>query len=448
MKLLDVQLAALEKCALRRKFAYLLEPGCGKTLLSLFEYDKLYQAGVVDVMIIVCPNSLIANWRAEVTKHGFSFDTVVKPDGLIQVKPGTVVLYNYESLIAKAGELIPKILKTHRGYVVFDESVQVKNFRSSRWKAINGWRNNITFTRILSGRPMVQSVMDLWSQLTLVGAEINSSPYAFRNQYAIMGGWQGKVVTGARNMECLQAKMDTVSFVAKKKDWLGIPDKTYTTRQYEMTAEQAKLYKQMKNDMVATLGDDTVSVMQKVHAINKLQQIGSGFMIGEDEKALPIMPFAQVPKLKILEEIIEETPNKIIIFAHYRSSVQALHDHLGGALITGGMSEEEIKHNSDMFNNDPDCRVMVAQLAAAKYGHTWLGNEDMRCHTTVYFENSYSLDARIQSEDRNHRIGQQNPVLYVDMVGSPIEQRIIKLLQDKNELSLAVMEKAINEGIR
>lgn len=417
MELMGAQLAALEKCAYRRKFAYFLEPGLGKTLLSLYEFNKLYQEGVVDVMVVICPNSLIANWKAEVTKHGFTFDTVVKPDGLMQVKPGTVALYNYESLIAKAGELIPKVLKTHRGYVVFDESVQVKNFRSARWKAINSWRGVMEYTRILSGRPMVQSVMDLWSQLTLVGADINSSPYAFRNQYAIMGGWQGKVVTGARNMEYLQARMDTVSFKAKKQDWLDIPEKIYTTRQYEMSGDQAKLYKQMKNDMVVELSGENVSVMQKVHAINKLQQIGSGFMINETGSPLPIMPFNTVPKVKVLDEVIEETPGKIIVFAHYRESVKALHEHLGGALISGGMTEEEIADNSNMFNNNPDCRVMVAQLAAAKYGHTWLGNEEMRCHTTVYFENSYSLDARIQSEDRNHRIGQRNPVLYVDMVG-------------------------------
>jgi SNF2 family DNA or RNA helicase len=301
-----------------------------------------------------------------------------------------------------------------------------------------------TFIRLLSGRPMVQNVMDLWSQLTLAGAKIHTSPYAFRNHYAIMGGWQGKVVTGMRNFEELQVLMDEVSFKARKQDWLDIPEKTYTTRQYEMTREQGILYKKMKTDMIAELSGQNVSVMQKVHAINKLQQIGSGFMLNETGEILPIMPFEKVPKVKLLEEILEETPGKVIIFAHYRASVTALAERFGGARITGGMTEDEIRDNSEKFNNDSDCQVMVAQLAAAKYGHTWLGNDEMRCHTTVYFENSYSLDARIQSEDRNHRIGQRNPVLYIDMVGTEIDKRIIKVLQNKNDVSLAVMN-IINE---
>ena len=439
MELMGAQLAALEKCAYRRKFGYFLEPGLGKTLLSLYEFNKLYQEGVVDVMIVVCPNSLIANWKAEVTKHGFSFPVLVKPDSVLQVKPGMVLLYNYESMNTLAGAKIPLILKVHRGYVAFDESVQVKNFRAGRWKNINGWRDLIAFTRVLTGRPMVQNVMDLWTQLTLAGARINTSPYAFRNEYAVMGGWQGKVPVGTKNFDRLQFLMDEVSFKARKQDWLDIPEKIYTTRQYEMTAEQNKLYKQMKNDMVAAISDATVSVMQKVHAVNKLQQIGSGFIINEDGGVLPIMPFDQVPKVRLLEEIIEEIPDKIIIFAHYRASVEALHSKFGGALISGGMTEDQIAENSHKFNNDPECTTMVAQMAAAKYGHTWLGTTDAPCHTTVYFENSYSLDARIQSEDRNHRIGQHNPVLYIDLVGTATDRRIIKILQDKDDVSKAIM---------
>ena len=437
--LMGAQKAALEKCNFRKQFAYFLEPGLGKTLLCLHEFDCLYQTGQVDIMVVVCPNSLIANWRAEVAKHGYSFSVLVKPDGMFEVKPGTVVLYNYESLIAKAGDMIPKALKTHRGYVVFDESVQIKNFKASRWKAVNSWRAAAAYTRILSGRPMVQSVMDLWTQLTLVGAGVAGSPYAFRNHYAILGGWQGKVVVGVKNFEQLQRVMDEISFKAKKEEWLDIPEKIYTTREYEMTADQKRLYQKMKNDMVVELSGENVSVMQKVHAVNKLQQIGSGFMIGEDEKVIPIMPFSQVPKVRLLEEILEETPGKVIIFAHYRTSVEALHRHLGGSIISGGMTEEEVAHNSDLFNNG-DNTVLVAQLAAAKYGFTWLGKDGNRCSTTIYFENSYSLDARIQSEDRNHRIGQRNAVVYNDLVGSAIERRIIKILQDKDDISKAVME--------
>jgi SNF2-related domain len=437
--LLEVQKAAISKAAGKPKFAFFMEPGLGKTLTSLYEFTELHKANKADLMIVVAPNSLLSTWRNEVAKHGFEYEVVIKPDSVKQVKPGMVVLYNYEALIAAAGDVVPAILERFVCYVTFDESVQIKNFQSSRWKKINSWRDKIAYTRILSGRPMVQSVMDLWSQLTLVGGNVPKSPFAFRNHYAVLGGWQGKVAVGTKNFDQLQMVVDTVSFKAKKKDWLDLPEKIYTTREYSLTSEQKKLYKEMFDNMIVELGGQNVSVQQRVHAVNKLQQIGSGFMIGEDRNNIPIMPFSQVPKVRVLDEILEETPGKVIVFAHYRASVDALHEKYGGAVVRSGMSTDEINDNAKMFN-DTDCPIMVAQLALGKYGHTWLGNDKMPCHTSVYFENTYALDPRIQSEDRNHRYGQRNTVLYVDLVGTPVERRIIKILQNKDDISKAVME--------
>jgi SNF2 family DNA or RNA helicase len=357
-----------------------------------------------------------------------------------------VVLYNYEAIINSPGKHIADILKMHRAYAVFDESVQIKNFKAVRWtKGIQRWEHLMRYVRLLSGRPMVQSPMDLWTQLTLLRGQVSPSPYAYRNTYCRMGGWMNKEVIGTMNPDRLTEILNAVSIVATKKQWTDLPEKLYTSRNYVMTELQHQIYNKMYKDMIVEIKSRPISVQQAVHKYSKLQQVGSGFMFDESGEEVPIMDFDKVPKLKVLEEILEQMEGKVIVFAHYRPSVEALSKHFKCPTIRGGMKEEEIKNVIDEFNNGNN-QVFVGQLAAAKYGLTLLGHPGMPCHTTVYFENSYSLDARIQSEDRNHRHGQKNSVLYIDLMGTAVERKIIRALQHKDDISRLVM--GMNEELQ
>jgi SNF2 family DNA or RNA helicase len=330
------------------------------------------------------------------------------------------------------------LLANYRVYGVFDESVQIKNFKSVRWKRISKWHNSFAYVRLLTGRPMVLSPMDLWSQMTILKGQISTSPYAFRNTYCRMGGWMNKVVIGVINGEQLTERLAAISWTATKRQWTDLPEKLYTTRNYELTSVQKQLYKKMFNDMLVEIADKPISVNQAVHKYSKLQQIGSGMMIDEQGEATPIMEFKEVPKVQLLDEILEGVSGKIIVFAHYRASVEALSAYYACPTLRGGMSEDEISRVVNEFNNG-DSRVLIAQVAAAKYGLTLLGNDKLLCHTTVYFENTYQLDARIQSEDRNHRHGQHNAVLYIDLVGTPVDAKIIRSLQTKDDLSKTIL---------
>ena len=99
------------------------------------------------------------------------------------------------------------------------------------------------------------------------------------------------------------------------------------------------------------------------------------------------------------------------------------------------MSPDETEVQKARFNSDPQCRIILLQCDAAKYGHTLLGGpgpED-KCRTMIFFENSYSADTRDQIEDRIHRRGQTGEyVLYIDLSGSDLDRRIVKALQRKD----------------
>ena len=111
------------------------------------------------------------------------------------------------------------------------------------------------------------------------------------------------------------------------------------------------------------------------------------------------------------------------------------------AWIKGGMKPDEVEEQKTRFNDDPHCRVILAQCDAAKYGHTLLAGpaEEDRCRTMIFFENSYSADTRDQIEDRIHRRGQTGEyVLYIDLSGSDLDRRIVRALQVKDALYRSV----------
>jgi SNF2 family DNA or RNA helicase len=110
------------------------------------------------------------------------------------------------------------------------------------------------------------------------------------------------------------------------------------------------------------------------------------------------------------------------------------------AYLKGGMSTDEISEQKRLFNEDDSCREMVMKVQL-KYGHTLLGSKEQRCSTTVYFENMWSLNTRAQSEDRNHRHGQDRMVTYVDFVSSPVERKAVNALVNKRSVSDEFMTK-------
>jgi hypothetical protein len=112
------------------------------------------------------------------------------------------------------------------------------------------------------------------------------------------------------------------------------------------------------------------------------------------------------------------------------------------AWIKGGMTPDETSEQKSRFNTDSQCRIILLQCDAAKYGHTLTGSDLAgHCNTMIFFENSYSADTRDQIEDRIHRRGAVGEyVLYIDLCGSDLDRRITKALQRKDDLYRSVFK--------
>ena len=416
-----------------------MDLGTGKTAVVLAEFFNLHRAGMVDDLLVVCPNSLKQNWQDEAEKFGAPFNAIdLWPDerGL----PGPrLFAINYEALSGERGTLaLQRRLKSSRAMLVLDESIHIKSPRARRTRHLLALAPRAAYVRVLSGAPITQGPHDLWAQVAIIGGTLMNF-YAWRAQFCKMGGYLGKQVLGVQNLDGLESILEKCSFRASKEDWLDLPAKVYTTRTVTMTPEQEHHYERMLRDFIVTVKEKEIPAEMVITQMTKLQQISSNFII--DAEGQPHRLSATNPKLEVVKEIAESTAGKILIFTYYRHSTETLAQELGAPFIWGGMDRIQISEVKRQFEHDPETRILVAQIHTARYGHTLLGGSgEDRCATSIFYENSYSLDARTQSEDRNHRIGQDRSVTYVDMVASAVDRAVIKALQRKSSVASAILE--------
>jgi len=441
-----VQLTALKKADNKSGFAYFMEMGLGKTAVVLAEFLTLYHERKITTLVVICPNSVKQVWENEVNK--MCAETVfitIWPEQLIHETLPMLFVMNYEATITMKGYgYLLNILKTRRCMLVLDESTNIKNPRARRTRVLIALGKEVYYKRILSGCPIAQGPHDLWAQLRFIDAITNMNYYVFRNIFCKMGGYLGKQVMGVRDdmVEKLNSMINKSGFRAKKDDWLDLPKKIFETRYVDMTPEQKKHYDNIKKHLITIINEEEISVEMVITQMIKLQQISSGFIINNEKKAIPILGGSR--KLEIVKEILHEMSGKAIVSIVFTYTMSVLKFQLldwNPATLEGGMTLFKIKEQIDKFKTDPTCRVLICQVQTGKYGHTFLGGEgDDRCATTIFYENSFALDDRIQMEERNHRIGQDRPVVYIDFVTSAISAIIVRALIRKLNVANMVID--------
>ena len=448
----EVQRVALERAKGNLGFAWFLDQGLGKTAVALNEITDLVVRDEIDGAVVVCINSLKGNWRQEAENWGVKIPVTVWPNRPTQAP--FIFVINFEAFIYDGADVVMKLCRKYKTAAYIDESHKIKNPNGGVSKSIMALRNEFKYRRLLTGTPMTNNVMDLWPQLTFINA-IRSNPYSFRNRFATLGGFMGKQVTGAKNEDELQGIMARCCMRATKDQWLDLPEKIYPApRQISMTKRQTELYRGMEQDLLVVLdsigndGDpDEVAANLVITQLLKLQQLSTGFIIREDGKVLELMDPNKNPKVLELKGILESSNGKVLVFCKHRYVAGMLLEVLrnyGCSKLVGGMTDEEVAFEKSAFNCSGGNKCLVAQLSVGSTGHTLLGGPgDNRCSTTVFFENDFNLGNRMQAEDRNHRIGQDKAVVYIDFVASSTDTKIILALQKKHDLVKAVIDSKV-----
>lgn len=429
----------------------------GKTATVINEFAQYIHDHDLRYMLVLTPNRFKPDWVLAPGKWGLQapvhdFTSSKHADVLAFMKknPYGVIIVNYEALTYdKNVDTLIKVVGPQT-FIVADESIKLKTPSTSTYKSALKLAKECTYRRILSGKPITQGPHDLFGQLKFIG-ELDGWNFAlFKAAFCVMGGYQGKVVLGGKNEARLKEILDRCSFQARKIDWIdGFRNPDYFDRQVELKGEQARLYKQMQTDFVAQLGSKIVTADQVITQLIKQSQLSSGFIVDEFGGVHDVVPIKDNPKINAVRQMLEEeVEGKLIVFTRFRHSVEMLMEALAEfkpAVIVGGQSDTiEQKRR---FNEDEDCRVIICQAEAAKYGHELIGTKKSPCVTIVYFEATYSLDTRSQTEARNQFGDRAVGWSVIDLYSTELDHKVVRALQRKENVASMIMGYDRDTGI-
>ena len=464
------QLTALEKSWNRETYAYFMEMGTGKTKVLIDNVAMLYDKGKIDGALIICPKGVMGTWRdQEIPAHlpthiesvSISWQSnITKSQSRLLgqlFKTGEelhILVMNVEALSTQKGSAFAKkFMLSHKTLMAIDESTTIKNPKAKRTKNIIEMAKMAQYRRILTGSPVTKNPLDLYSQCEFLNEELLdfTSYYAFRNRYAEMktlhiAGRSIQVVSHFKNLEELSEQLKTFSYRVLKEDCLDLPPKIYMKREIELSAEQQKVYKQMKEEALANLNGKQITTMTVLTQLMRLQQITCGHFVADDGTTQEI----KSNRLNELMDILDEVEGKAIIWCHWQKDIQiikqALTKKYGPRSVVdyyGLTPQAQRQKNKDAFQNDSKVRYFVGTPQTGGYGLTLTA-----ANTVIYYSNGYDLEKRIQSEDRAHRIGQKKSVTYIDiMAEDTVDHKITKSLRKKINIASEVMGEELRSWI-
>jgi SNF2 family DNA or RNA helicase len=355
---------------------------------------------------------------------------------------------NVEALSTKRGaDFLFSVAKAYPDMLLaVDESTTIKSRTAARTKALTRIAKHVKYKRILTGSPITQSPLDLFSQCEFLerGCLQQASYWGFLNRYAkvqrrTLGAHSFQQVMGYQNLDELNRIIQPFSYRVRKEECLDLPDKVYVQREVEFTPEQKAAYNTMKKAAMAFLAEGQVTASTVLSQMLRMQQICSGY-VKTDEGVLVELP---TNKIKALMAAIEETDGKMIIWCNFThdlkrvaAELKAVYGEQSYRLFYGDVSTED---RTDIVNQFQDpaspLRFFVGQPRSGGYGLTLT-----EAKTVIYYSNGFDLEVRLQSEDRAHRIGQTNKVTYIDIVtAQSVDSKILFALRRKLNLATEVM---------
>jgi len=415
----------------RRAFVF-SEPGTGKTLSALWAADYLMKLKKVRRVLILCPLSIMHSaWMGDINNSIIHRSAVIAHHAqasrrieMIQ-KDYEIVITNYEGL-----NLIADEVRNDGRFdlVIVDEANAYKTPTTRRWKSLNSILTPTTYLWMMTGTPASQSPVDAYGLAKLVNPDgVPKFFTAWRDKVMnkiTLFKWAPKADAKDKVHEALQP---AIRFT--KAQCLDLPPVITMTREVALTPQQAKYYNMLKERMLVLAAGETITAVNAAAGVSKLLQISCGAAYTDDKE---VVEFDSAPRLAVLEEILEETDRKVIIFALFRSTIDTISTYLTkkgivNECIHGDVTPSKRGQTINRFQTEADPRVLVMQPAASAHGITLTAAD-----TVVFYGPLMSVEQYIQCCARADRKGQDSDkVTVIHIQGSAIERKMFSALAGK-----------------
>lgn len=467
----DHQLAEIARARRMPNRGLFWEMGTGKTggCIHLLRMNYAREKRLMRTLIL-CPKIVMDNWKDEFLKH-----SKIHPRDIILLKgsqgkrikdfmqavesPGgtldapKIIILNYEALLMD--DLFKTLQLWKPEILVCDESHRLRTHNSKRSKKAAEIADEAKHKFLLTGTPVLRDARDLFMQMRILdgGTTLGKNFYVFQRTYfedtnarwASKPGYFPKWEPRPELYPDLHEKIYRQCSRVLKNECLDLPPLVKKIINVELSAEQARMYKEMKDEYITFIKDqkDQPKAVVAQLAITKalrLQQIVAGFAKADDGTVTEL----STPRLEALEELLEDLipQGKVIVWACFKQNyaqIKALCEKLGikAVEVHGEIGDEERKKNIHAFTKG-DAQVFIGNQGAGG-----IGINLVEAPNAIFYSRNFSLEHDAQAEARNYRGGSEihTKVTRIDLIAkNTIDELIAEALESKQDIADKILD--------
>lgn len=441
------------KTCYKEKYALFLQQRLGKTKLSLDWAAFLFLNKKINTVIVIAPNIVHSDWVNEGAKEHLSvpYNSIVwnskkkvnleqLPKIFNQSNKLNIFSINKEAILTMGGEeCLRYLIQNYNCALIVDEVHHYKNPHSKSTGLLKVLSGKIKYKRILSGTPVGNNIVDLYSEFELLDKQLlGYSSFTAFSRFCENFPIKAKeyVITQLKNcfirltlQECFEDVPQLMQMVSK----------------FELSPEQKKIYKEIKENNFV-MDNKEVTLFKNI--ITKLSQISSGYYLDTEGNEVEIIPLSKNPKIQQLKAQLEITQGKCLIWTKYKKEVKDIVKFLQDTdykfvVYTGDQSNEEKEFAKQSFKEDPSIKIMILNLQSGSTGLTLF-----QANTSIYYSSDYSFINDSQSQSRIIKPGTKDKknIIRLAAIGT-IDIRILYLLKKKSELSREIIDSRDNTDL-
>ncbi len=408
--------------------------GLGKTLQAIVAIAQ-YRLKRKGLTLIVCPTSLLYNWKEEFSKFDPQLKVLVI-DGIPSARKRLIENMNKYDVIITSYTLLQKDVDHYKpisfGYIILDEAQHIKNRGTRNAKSVK--MISAEHRLILSGTPIENSLDEMWSLFDFLMPGFLSTYDRFVEKYIR--------VTGAelsKNIEYLRKKVAPFILRRMKADVLDdLPPISEIVYHCQLSDMQQQLYRSYaesaRNELVKLVERDGFDRVQ-IHVLatlTRLKQICCHPAIFAKEKA-EMGDSAKYDMLMELLQTLIEGKHKTVIFSQYTRMLQIMREDFEHRGIRFAYLDGSSKNRLEIvkqFNEDETLPVFLVSLKAGGTGLNLVGAD-----TVIHYDMWWNPAVENQATDRVHRMGQKKNVSAYKLITlNTIEEKIAEMQKRKKGL--------------
>ncbi len=408
--------------------------GLGKTLQAIVAVTQFIKNKKIPAMI-VCPTSLLYNWKEEFNKFNSKLKVLVV-DGIPSQRKKIIENVNEYDIIVTSYSLLQKDIEMYQtvrfSYAILDEAQHIKNRGTRNAKSVKLIQSE--HKMILSGTPIENSLEELWSLFDFLMPGFLSSYDRFVEKYIRVTGEEQ-----LKNLQYLRKKVAPFILRRMKADVLeDLPPVSEIVYHCQLSKMQHDLYKSYaesaRDELVKLVERDGFDKVQ-IHVLatlTRLKQICCHPAIFAKENPEEGDSSKYDMLIELLQTLIEGN-HKTVIFSQYTKMLQIMRQDFEAMGIRFVYLDGSSKNRLDIvnqFNNDPTISVFLVSLKAGGTGLNLVGAD-----TVIHYDMWWNPAVENQATDRVYRLGQKQSVSVYKLVTlNSIEEKIVEMQSRKKGL--------------